>query len=303
MRVRWASLVVAVTTVAACYAWAPAAGPATAPARKGWRAPPPAAATSGGGASVPGPAERRDLTRALDDYLEDRPGRVAAAAFDLVTGAGYTYHDSGPFLLASVAKVGILTALLLRAQAAGRPLTRHERSRAGVMIRRSDNQAASELYAAVGGRRGLARVLRGLGATATWPAPWPYWGATRGGPSEQLRVLWALSSPAGPVSAANRRFATRLMSSVVPGQAWGVSAAASAEDRVSLKNGWLPARVHGGLWTVNSIGRLRSDGHDLLVAVLSERSPGKDTGIATVERVARLVVGALRRDREPPPGA
>ncbi|MEV0421724.1 serine hydrolase [Streptosporangium canum] len=296
MRVRGASLVVAMTAVASGCARPPdpAAGPPSVPAGKVWRTLSSAVTTPDRAPAVLTAEDRRRLTRTLDAYLDDRPGRVAAAVFDRATGAGYTYRDSGHFLLASVAKVGILAALLLKAEAARRPLTRRERSLAEVMIRRSDNRAARELYAAIGGRSGLARVMRALGARDTWPGPGPYWGVTMSRPSEQLKVLWALSSPAGPINAANRRLATALMSSVVSRQAWGVSAAASAGDHVSLKNGWLPARVHGGLWTVNSIGRLRSDDHDLLVAVLSERSPGKETGIATVERVARLVVGALR---------
>nr|SBO99662.1 secreted protein [Nonomuraea gerenzanensis] len=79
-----------------------------------------------------------------------------------------------------------------------------------------------------------------------------------------------------------------------PSQAWGVSAAAP-KGEVALKNGWLPAEVHDGLWTVNSVGRLVVRGHELLIAVLSERSPAMGNGVATVERMARLAVRTLVR--------
>jgi hypothetical protein len=105
-------------------------------------------------------------------------------------------------------------------------------------------------------------------------------------------VLERLTARDGPVSAANRRYALGLMTTVAPAQAWGVGAVG---ERVAVKNGWLPAEEHEGLWTVNSLGRLTVGGHELLMAVLSERSPDMSTGVATVEGVARLAVQALTR--------
>ncbi|MFI6323260.1 serine hydrolase [Nonomuraea sp. NPDC050556] len=225
-------------------------------------------------------------------YLGDRPGRAEVAVLDRTENVRYAFRDRDPFLLASVAKVDILLALLLKTQREHRGLSGHERSLANRMIRYSDNQCAHELYTAIGGKYGLTRTLRRLNVDDTWPGSGLYWGATRSTPTDQVRVLDLLTGVDGPVDAANRRYALRLMSTVTRDQAWGVSAAGDG-GRVALKNGWIPARVHGGLWTINSVGRLSVAGHDLLIAVLSERSPSMGSGIRTVEQVARLTVKAF----------
>ncbi|MFI9558376.1 serine hydrolase [Nonomuraea endophytica] len=235
---------------------------------------------------------RGKLDRALGRYLASRPGRAAVAVYDRVAAIRYAYREREPFMLASVAKVDILLALALKAQEAGRRLTKSERSAASRMIRVSDNDCAHDLYRAIGGRDGLTAVLRELGIRRTWPEH--SWGTTRSRPSDQVKVLERLTDPEGPLTAANRRFVLELMSSVVPDQAWGVSAAAG-DGQVALKNGWLPASAHDGLWTVNSVGRLQTGGHDLLLAVLSERSPAMGYGVATVEAVARMVVKTMTK--------
>ncbi|WP_049568184.1 serine hydrolase [Nonomuraea sp. SBT364] len=244
---------------------------------------------AGTGGELSGEARAR-LDRTLGRYVKGRPGRVAVAVYDRTAGVRYAFRDREPFMLASVAKVDILLALLLRRQREHRKLDAYERTLAARMIRYSDNDCAHELYLTIGGRRGLAGMLRAQGVRHTTPGSGLYWGATMSRPSDQVRVLERLTDPAGPVSAANRRYALGLMSSVEPSQAWGVSAAG---ERAALKNGWLPADAHDGLWTVNSVGRLVVHGHELLVAVLSERSPTMATGVATVEHVAKLAVRAV----------
>jgi hypothetical protein len=234
--------------------------------------------------SVLPPPARQALDHALERHLRHRPGRTALSVYDRTTGARYAFGERRPFVLASVAKVDILLALLLRA----RRLSAHERDLASRMIRHSDNDCAHELYTTVGGRDGLTRALRRVGVDHTRPGL--SWGLTLSRPSDQVKVLEQLTDPEGPVPAAHRRYALELMSSVEPAQAWGVSAAGG---EVALKNGWLPVQAHDGLWTVNSVGRVVVDGHELLIAVLSERSPLMETGIATVEQAARLAVRTL----------
>ncbi|WP_327090484.1 serine hydrolase [Nonomuraea sp. NBC_01738] len=240
-------------------------------------------------AQLPGTL-KHSLDRSVTRLLARRPGRAAVAVYDRTAGTRYEFREQAPFMLASVAKVDILLGLMLKAQRAGRRLTAHERNVATRMIRVSDNAAAHELYAAIGGRTGLDRTLHRMGVRRTYPSD--SWGTTMSRPSDQVLVLDWLTDVYGPVSAQNRRFVAALMSGVVRSQAWGVSAAAGAGS-VALKNGWLPASAHGGLWTVNSIGRLVTGGHELLLAVLSERSPSMEAGVATVEGVAKVVVRTM----------
>lgn len=240
------------------------------------------------------PATRRALDRALERQLRGRPGRVALSVYDRATGVRYSYAEGRPFVLASVAKVDILLALLLLRQSEHRRLGAYERRLASRMIRQSHNESAHELYMTVGGQEGLTRVLGALEVRDTRPGAGLSWGMTLSHPSDQVRVLERLTDPAGPVPAASRRWALGLMSSVDRSQAWGVSAAGG---EVALKNGWLPVDAHDGRWTVNSVGRIVLNGHELLIAVLSERSPDMATGVATVERAARLAVEAFTRAR------
>lgn len=240
-----------------------------------------------------GPADRLTLTREVAACLRARPGRGAVAIHDRLTGARFAMEpDPGPFPLASVAKVAILLGTLLNAQSQGRDLTGAERVRAEAMIRRSDNAAAQALAVELGGKEGMTRRLRDLGVDQTWPQT--AWGTTLSHPADQLKLLDLLTSPGGPLAVENRLYARALMTSVEPAQAWGVSAAARPGEQVAIKNGWMPVRAHGDRWVVNSVGHLSSDSSDLLIAVLTEHSPDKETGIRTVQEVAELVIAALR---------
>lgn len=71
----------------------------------------------------------------------------------------------------------------------------------------------------------------------------------------------------------------------------GVSAAADG-SKWALKNGWL-ARSTTGLWDINSIGRVTVDGHDYLVATLSNGNSTQAKGISLVEATAKAAVSAL----------
>jgi len=83
-----------------------------------------------------------------------------------------------------------------------------------------------------------------------------------------------------------------LMSNVVDSQNFGVSAAADDVGDAALKVGYLQ-RSATGLWDVTSIGRIESDGHTYLVAVLSDGNTSFDSGVDLVDQVARAAVDAL----------
>ena len=211
------------------------------------------------------------------------------------SGVSYTFNPGLRTVTASIVKAEILATLLLKAQKAGHGLTDSQEGLAERMIEASDNNAASALWNEIGQGDGLAAGNRGFKLKHTVPGLGGAWGTTRTSAADQLRLLTAIASRKSPLTADGRAYILRLMARVEPSQRWGVSAAADDSDDVALKNGWLPRAVDGGTWTVNSIGRVRGDDHDYLIAVISQGHPSMAAGIETVEHVTRLVARALGR--------
>ncbi|MFD3609600.1 serine hydrolase [Streptomyces atroolivaceus] len=251
----------------------------------------PAAVAAVSSASSPSAATGRseepevDLHEELADALAPLAdgADVSVAVLDTESGAGAAYGD-GAYDAASIVKVDILAALLLRAQDEGRELSGAEHAYAEAMIRRSDNTSATELLKVIGGEKELDAANERLGLTGTKAAH--AWGLTQTTAADQVRLLEAVCGTDSVLSAASRAYLTELMGQVEADQRWGVSAAGT--DAV-LKNGWMP-RTTTGLWDVNSIGRVESGGHTLLIAVLSRGHATKEAGIALVESVAKAAV-------------
>ncbi|MFJ5292119.1 serine hydrolase [Streptomyces sp. NPDC088348] len=225
------------------------------------------------------------LARALRPVAGD--ASLSVAVLDTATGATAAY-GSGSYDSASIVKVGILATLLLRAQDAGRGLGASERALAAAMIGHSDNASATALWKAIGGAPGFDSGVRRLGLTRTRGGANGEWGLTRTTAGDQLALLRAVFGTDSELDAASRGCLTALMAKVVPGQAWGVSAAGSGW---ALKNGWLP-RGADARWTVNSIGRVTARGRGRLIAVLSAGHATLPAGIAVTEAAARAAVGA-----------
>jgi hypothetical protein len=161
------------------------------------------------------------------------------------------------------------------------------------MITVSDNDAASRLFDAIGGVRGLAAANRVLGLRETAPAA--AWGETTTTAADQIRLLEAITSRQSALPEPARRLVLELMQDVVDEQSWGVSAAAKTPATgIWVKNGWVPVGDDSGRWIVNSIGRIAERDHDWLVAVLSDHHPSQQRGIAAVENAARVAISQLR---------
>ncbi|MFE0582921.1 serine hydrolase [Streptomyces sp. NPDC058874] len=237
-----------------------------------------------------------EVEAAVREATAGTEGNAAVAVLDVTTGVsvsvGSVDAEEHTFDTASIVKVDILAALLLRAGDAGRSLTAQERQWATVMIENSDNAAANALWDAIGGAQGLAEANTRLGLVETVPGEGAYWGLTRTTPDDQLRLLQAVFGHDSVLSAEARNYLGGLMGSVAADQAWGVSAAADAPGAAQLKNGWL-ARSGTGLWVTNSIGRVETAGHTLLLAVLCDGQRSQETGMALVEDLAVAASGPL----------
>ncbi|UDL98787.1 serine hydrolase [Streptomyces longhuiensis] len=272
---------------------------------------------SSGEASASAPDEEvsvdRDdaLAEALKPLLPDGDARVSVAvtALDGATD-GAVYEGTSAFDTASIVKVDILAALLLRAQDAGRALTSQERVYATAMIENSDNASATALWEAIGGADGLDAANLTLGLTGTRAGAGGEWGLTQTTAADQLTLLRAVfgtedtegtGSAEGAKSAqgadselseASRAYVAGLMGRIASDQRWGVSAAADSASVCALKNGWLP-RSATGLWDINSVGRVSVSGKRYLVSVLSDGNATKEAGVALVEGVAKAAVSVL----------
>ena len=151
-----------------------------------------------------------------------------------------------PFMLASVAKVDILLALLLRTQQEATPAGRL-RARAG---RTDDPLQRQRLRArALPDDRRPARALRGAGAArrAAHPAwTWHCLGGRRTATRRTRSWCWSGSpTPDGPVSARQPPLRARPDVAVAPAQAWGVGARGRARWR-SRTAGCPPRRTTAG---------------------------------------------------------
>lgn len=239
------------------------------------------------------PDQREELTARIVRLSEEYNADFAIAVQDLRTGATFSHNAHQQFPTASVAKLTILTTLLLRVEEEGRVLSATEEAQASAMIRYSDNDVTDDMYSRIGFTDGFVQGARALGFTNTDPSPRGVWGSTMTSAADQLRLLRALYTDQSPLSAQDRAYVRELMEAVAPEQVWGVSACADSTDTVGLKNGWTPRESNGGLWAVNSVGYVVGPEREYLLAVLSDGSHGHSAGIALVEELASMATAAM----------
>jgi beta-lactamase class A len=229
--------------------------------------------------------------------LRQRAGSVEIAVDNLTTGTSWSYGPNRPQDEASIVKVNILGALLAKGQGAANSLTSSQRALATEMIEESDNDAATELWNAAGAGSGIGAFDRKVGMSSTTPSPcvvcqgfpWPGWGLTTTTPEDQLTLLRALFLSTSYLNPVDRAYEVKLMQSVVPDERWGVSGGVPAGASVALKNGWLPLNDTDTDWQINSIGWVRGDGRDYLVALMSTDNPNEQYGISTLDSVSSLI--------------
>jgi hypothetical protein len=235
------------------------------------------------------------LAAALAPLERQATGRFAVAVADRDTGVAASFHGREPFHTASIVKALVLAALLLQQQQGHLAPGYSDGVLAAEMIEDSDNDAATDLWDAVGGSSGMAAAVSELGLHRTVPGPSDWWGLTSTTAGDQVRLLADLTSPSSPLGPASRADELRLMRQIEPGQDWGVTAAADRTSDPAVKDGWLPDASDDGLWVINSVGVIRHDGHELLMAVLSAGQPSEGEGIFQVESVARAAASAITR--------
>ena len=216
---------------------------------------------------------------AAQDFARSRQGVVAFAVLDERSKQVRGLLRTTRFRSASVVKAMMLVSVLRRA--AKRRLSKTERARLWPMITRSDNAAASAIYAEIGAR-GLRRVARVAGMRKFSPAS--PWGLSQITAADQVHFFLHIDEL---VPRAHRHYARKLLSSITKRQRWGIAPVARRKDlKAFFKGGFVPGITH----QVALLER-KSDGERIALAVLTRDSPSMAYGEKTIEGVAARVLG------------
>ncbi len=257
------------------------------------------AAALGAGLTAPAPAQAAGppiCVSAAHPLLAARmSGGIAAALDSRRSAVGLTVADPGldlscalhqgsHFDAASVIKVTIISALLLKVGGTAH-LTSRQRSLAWAMITQSSNAAATTLWNETG-LAALQRFLNRAGMTHTRLSP--AWGLTLITAQDEVRLLGLLTGPGTVLDPASRGYVLYLMAHVIAGQRWGTPAGVPAKVTVHVKNGWLPYPT-GSDWHINSIGAFAGPGTSYQLAVLTTGNPSMTYGVDTVQAAARVI--------------
>lgn len=257
--------------------------------------PPPATSTPKSPARTadPGPVPTEPDPATVARQVEDRArarlrqvsedARFAVSARDEASRSAFDF-GSGRFATASLVKVYLVALMLWRAEQAGAELTAAQRTDVEQMLIRSENDPANRAYASLGGPAGIEDGLeKAFGSARIQVGEQFRWGHSMTRPRAVVALL------ADVLDADQKRtygLMQNAMSRVVPEQRWGVSALADKGSRVRVKVGWVE---EPGGWIVNSSGRVLVDDEPVLISVMTDRNVTLDDGIATIEKVARLV--------------
>ena len=219
---------------------------------------------------------------AAREYAESRAGHARFAVFDM---RGRLHHDGGGgrAAMASTFKVMLMVAYLRQDHVDGRDLNDGEKSLIRTMIRRSDNESATRIRDILG--RGPIEALadRARMKHFHWNAIWGY---CRTSARDQALFMRNLRRH---VPDRHWGFAKRQLAHIVSWQRWGIG-------RLDLPRGW-DLYFKGG-WAGHGaidhqIAQLRNDRRRIGVAVLTEGSPSRAYGNATLEGVFRRLLRRL----------
>ena len=238
--------------------------------------------------------------RKLAGYLAGRQGVITAAVYDANTGRTWFYHPGVAEDTASIVKVEIMGTALRHA---GSPtgLSAAEQAEIPTMIENSDNAAATEMYANVGGASGVKAFDLTAGLTDTQPSSvalipgtdLPGWGLTTTTAADEVTLVRKFAYPNTILTNADRTYGLNLMEHIESDQAWGVTGGVPSGTTVALKNGWLP--LAGAGWQVNSIGWIHGNGRDYVLAVLTSHNIDEQYGIDTIQAIAAKMYATLGR--------
>jgi hypothetical protein len=219
---------------------------------------------------------------AAERYAHTRSGTITFAVVD-EAGRLHGYHAREVAPSASVLKAMLLVAYLRRADVRGRELEQWERDLLAPMIQRSDNAAASRMVGLVGEARldALAKAA-GMGH---FRLHWPIWGESEITPRGQALFFHRIDRL---VPARHRRYAMRLLATVVPSQRWGVGRVPHGGWNLYFKGGW----GSGTGLVDHQVALYRAGGERFSLALFTRFDPSHEYGKETLRGLAaRLLHG------------
>lgn len=223
---------------------------------------------------------RADI-RAAREYAA---GRLGDVSFGVRTRTGL--HGVGverTVPSASVVKAMLLVGYLREPNVRRRELRRPDRALLEPMIRWSDNASASQVCNIVG-TDGLARLARRAHMRRFRPTR--PWGLSTIDVEDQTRFLLHIERH---VPRRHRRYALRLLGSIVPSQRWGIARVRPPGWALYFKGGW----GSGTGWVDHQVALLRRGRRRLAVAILIASSPSHAYGIETLRGVAKRLLRGL----------
>ncbi len=214
-------------------------------------------------------------------FAGQRLGSISFAVVD-TWGELACYRCRVRYQSASVIKAMLLVAYLNRLANEDEPLPADHEAYLQAMIRVSDNDAASAVYAHVGDQ-GLFELSRQAGM-ADFDVSGS-WGSARITAADQARFFARIPELTAP---AYRDYVRALLSSVVARQSWGIPQVSRPDWQTFFKGGWLTTR-RGSL--VHQVARLESGTSALTIAILTDGNPSDAYGRETIRGIASRLLG------------
>jgi Beta-lactamase enzyme family len=226
---------------------------------------------------------------AAERYAEARAGLVSFAVVG-DDGRLRGYRPNAAVPMASLLKPMLLVSYLRLGSVRHRSLTEGERSILGPMIRSSSNVAAQVILGRLGSAP-LERLARTAGMKR-FRLVLPIWGLSQTTARDQARFFYRIDSY---VPARHRRYALKLLATIVPSQRWGIGRVAHPGWRLYFKGGWGSGTGlvdHQSALLVSARGRVG-------LSITTRFNPDHAYGKRTLKEVARRLVGQLA----PPPSS
>jgi beta-lactamase class A len=231
---------------------------------------------------------RPDLATAIR-YASHRQGVIAIAVRTRTRFWGW--HETQTFPSASVIKAMLLVAYLDLPSVRGRPLRAADRALLAPMIRRSDNDAASEVLRRIGSapvydvaRR--ARMQRFALDTARW-------GFSSITAADQTRFFLHIDALVVP---RHRAYAMQLFNTITPVQRWGIARVRPKGWRLYFKGGWGDRKG----WVDHQVALLRRGRQRVSVAILTVHDQWHVYGRETLRGIALRLLRGLGSARSVP---